>query len=281
MNPSGQSQPGPNNFPPNQGTSGNVPPAPNPYAQPNTPPATGWSSQPVGTPQMPQQPQAGWGQPANPYAQPQPAGQPYGPQPAGPQEYSADYLDQIAPGPGGPRLFSGSFTWIMIGLAIIFMFAVGVIALNNGGNNTATTQTAYFRITNLISITDNYRIYLKSSVLVSTNTNFKIYLTGAQHDLVDPLAKNGVATNKMDKTIKTSEKSVADGLTAKLEDARLNAILDRVYAREMAFQAQQLLNFYTKMTKSQSGAIANVAKSAIPNLQPIQKSFADFKDTEN
>lgn len=282
MNPSGQPQPGQqNNQPPYQPQPGGFPPAPTGYQQPQ---AGGYSTIPAnyGQPQVPGGPaQPGqFGQPyAQQYGQPAP---PPGPdlQPVMPQQYSADYLDQIAPPKSGPTLFSGNFTWIIVGLAVLFMFAVGILVLNNGGNNTVTAQTAYMRIDSLILITNNYRRYLKSSSLSSTNSNYKIFLTGALHDLVDPLAKNGVATNKLDKDLKTKEKASATEITSKLEDARLNAILDRSYAREMAYQSNLLLEMYKKMLKNKGPGIADNAKKTISNLEPLQKAFADFKESD-
>ena len=261
MNPNGQPQPNQ----PNQPPAGSPPPAPNNWQQPQS--AQNSWQQPA---------QSGWNQQS--YTQPSQA---LPSQPSTPTQYSADYLDQIAPGAGGPKLFSGSFTWILVGLAVVFMFAVGIIALSSGGNNTASAQTAYFKIENLIIISDNYRRYLKSSKLTTTNTNFKIFLSGAKTDITTPLTQNGFDVTKPDQTLKGQEKSVSTELASTLEDARLNAILDRVYAREMAYQAQLLLELYTKMTKSNAPGIADTAKKTIPNLQPIQKSFADFSGAED
>ncbi len=106
-------------------------------------------------------------------------------------------------------------------------------------------------------------------------------MTNSQRDLVDPMVKNGTDTKKIDKLLKDKEKAYGEAVAAKIEDARLNAILDRVYAREMAFQAQQLLELYKKMELNKSKSISDNAKKAIPNLEPIQKSFADFDDTKS
>lgn len=265
MNPNGQ-QPGQDN---NQPSSGPNPPASNFYGQLD-------SSQTPAPPQPapPRSPtESPWGQ--QPYQQP--AQPEYDQQPAAPQ-YSADYLDQIAPEQTHSTLFSGSYTWIIIGLAVVFMFAVGLIVAFSGNRNGDTAETAYIRLTNLIAVTNHYRPFLKSSKLSSTNSNFKIFMTGAQRDLIDPLAKNGVLTNKLDKEKKAREKAHISTVEAKLEDARLNAVLDRIYAREMAYQCELLLQMYKRMTKNISPDIANNAKKTIPNLEPLQKALADFKE---
>lgn len=270
MYPNGQSPQTPGGLPPQQpGQMGPYPPAPGaPY--------------PGQTPGQQYSPQQPWGQPLP--AQPQqpytnPAADPHAIPPQQQQQYAIDYLDQIAPPPSGPKLFSGSFTWIVIGLAILFIFAVSIIALNSGTSNTVSAQTAYLRFDNLSKVTTKYHKYLKSSKLSSTDSNFTLFMTNAERDLVDPMAKNGTDVKKIDKTLAAKEKSYSADVTAKLEDARLNAILDRVYAREMAYQAQQLIDLYKKMVLNKSKSISDNAKNAIPNLEPIQKAFADFNDT--
>lgn len=212
--------------------------------------------------------------------QPQPDPHAIPPQP-GQQQYAIDYLDQIAPPPSGPKFLGGSFTWIIIGLAVVFMFAVSIIALNSGSSNTTSAQTAYLRYDNLSKIPLKYHKYLKSSKLSSTDSNFALFMTNAKRDLEEPIAKNGTDLKKLDKTLQAKEKSLAADVTAKLEDARLNAILDRVYAREMAYQAQQLIELYKKMANNRSKSISDNAKKAIPNLEPIQKAFAEFDKVDS
>lgn len=266
MNPSGQPQPNQNN-PVNQPPQpGSVPSGANPYG----PQPSGYSQQ---VPQ-PQPWNAAPRQPGAPSAN-------YGPAPAAPASYTPDYLDQIAPPPAGPKLMGGNFTWIVIGLAVLFMFAVGLLTLTSGGSNTATAQSAYLRVGNLATLSDNYRRYLKSSKLTAANTNFKIFLSNAERDLAGPLTQNGVDLAKIDKESKAKEATVIDELATKLEDARLNAILDRTYAREMAYQTQLLLEQYNKMSKNQSKPIADNAKKTIPNLEPLQKTFAEFNDADD
>lgn len=280
MNPNGQPPQAPGNFPPQQ-----------PPQQGGFPPAPGQQpAQPVPTPGFYAQPQQpGTPSPANPYQQPpqpiQPAqnnGWGATPQPSapGPNGYAIDYLDQIAPPPSGPKFFSGSFTWILIGLAVVFMVAVGIISLNSGNGSTKVAQNAYLRFDNLSKVTTKYHKYLKDSKLSSTDSNFTIFMTNAQRDLVDPMAKNGLLLKNIDKKLKSTEATYSDDVATKLEDARLNAILDRAYAREMAYQAQLILEMYNKMAKSTSKSIKDNATKTIPNLEPIQKAFADFDETE-
>lgn len=274
MNPNGPPQPGQNNYPPSQPPQpGPIPPASNPYV--------GQPAQPTTYPQQIPQPQSWSSAPQPAYGQPvQPTGY-TAPQPAGPAPYTPDYLDQIAPKSRGASLMGGHFTWIIIGLAILFMFAVSLLTLTAGNSNTATAQSAYLRVENISPINDKYRRYLKSNQLVAANANLRIFFSNAQRDLAGPLNQNGVDLTKINKEAKAKETSAANELSEKLEDARLNAILDRTYAREMAYQTQLLLEQYNKMTKNQSKAIADNAKKTIPYLEPLQKSLAEFDESKD
>lgn len=268
MNPNGQ---------PPQNPGGTPPQTPPPQGQ--FPPQQGNYYQPQ-QPSQQYSPQQPWGQAIPPTQAQQAAGHP----PVDPhlippqqsQQYAIDYLDQIAPPPSGKKFLGGSFTWILIGLAVVFMIAVSIIAMGSGNSNTTSAQTAYLRYENLSKITLKYHKYLKSNTLSSTDSNLAIFMTNAKRDLVDPIAKNGTDVNKIDKELKAKETAISDKLTATIEDARLNAILDRVYAREMAYQTQQLLDLYKKMAQNRSKSIADNAQKAIPNLEPIHKAFDEF-----
>ena len=76
---------------------------------------------------------------------------------------------------------------------------------------------------------------LKSGALRSTNSNLAIFLTNANRDIAAPLSANGIDIKKLDSSVVAAEKG--DELKQTFEDARLNAVLDRTYAREMTSEA--------------------------------------------
>lgn len=266
--------PPPGGFPPDQPTQ------PDQSASPYDPkPPSSW--QPI--PDQPydqnsnnwnQQPQAGaqqgWGQqaPYDPYAQP----------PTDPNQYGADYLETIAPGPESTKLFSGNFTWIMIGLAVLFMFAVGLITAMSGTNNAETATKVYMRLDGLITATDKYRLYLKDSDLVAINSSLKIFMTGAKTNLEQPLIQNSVNLGKMPRELKASEKAYIAELEQKFEDAKLNAVLDRVYASAMTYESELMIQQFTSMSRNPSPLIAANAKATLPDLKPIYKALKDWRE---
>ncbi len=260
--PAGPPQPG---FPPVAPQQTPLQPGSDPFAQPGMAPPQPFAQPGQFNPGRPTQPTL-----PNP-------GMPG--QPIAASTYGADYLDTIAPPPRGPKLFSGSFTWILIGMAILFMFGVGIISLFSGKSNTTTAQTLYDRYDYYLKAVPNYHRYIKSSKLSGTDSDFKIFITNAQRDLIEPMSTNGLILKNLDKTIRANQKAYIDAIIAKLEDARLNATLDRNYASEMAYQAQAMIVMYNTMAKSTSKSISDNAKKALPTVTSIQKAFADFKES--
>lgn len=227
-------------------------------------------------PQPFQQPQP----PQSPYSQPSPQQPGYGPQPA--QTYAVDYLDQIAPPPPRQKFLSGVFGKAVIGLAVVFVLAVSIIVAMSGQKRTADLENIAVRLDNMQLVAKNTQKNLKNGKLLATNSNYQIWIANADRDAYDLLAKAEVKKTSMDKKMIASEKAAGNSLTAKFEDAKLNANLDRVYAREMAYQAQLLITAYNKMSKtSEAKAIRDYAKTSVKNLTPIQKSFSDFDDNTN
>ena len=79
-----------------------------------------------------------------------------------------------------------------------------------------------------------------------------------------------------------NEKTISEDLASKFEDARLNAVLDRVYASTMASETDKLTILLNSIAKnSKAKLIRDYAKSTAEDLAPIQKGFAEYLDNGN
>lgn len=252
--------------------------------QQTPPPQTpgGFGPQPgYTTPQPPAYPQP----PVQPQPQFQPISQPtpdpgYGPQPS--PTYAVDYLDQIAPPPPRAKFMNGGFGKAIIGLGILLVLGVSlIVALGGPKNRTADIENMAVRLENLQQVAKATQKNLKNSKLITTNSNYQIWLAGSNKEAADLVAQAGVKKSNTSKQMIASEKAASKALNDKFKEAKLNANLDRTYAREMAYQAQILMSVYKKMSKSEAKAIREYANKSASNLAPIQKSFADFDDSIN
>jgi len=194
-------------------------------------------------------------------------------------QYSIDYLNQIAPASKKPGMDNKKFLLLAGGgilLAIIVGFLVLVSSSASGPKEKMETLAA--RMQTLKKIADTAQKNIKSSELRSTNSSLTIFLTNANRDVAAPLAANGVDVKKENKKITAAENGAK--LTAKLEDARLNAVFDRTYAREMGYQLETvtvLMRDIYKNTKSKS--LKEFLENTNANLQPITKKMENFNAT--
>ena len=191
-------------------------------------------------------------------------------------EYSIDYLNQIAPQPKKPGLSSKMFL-ILIGGGVLLAIigAIFIFSSGSGSGPVQKMQTLASRMETLRTVSDKAQKNIKSGDLRSTNSNLTIFLTNANRDIVEPLETNGVDLKKIDKKIAAAEKG--EELTKKLEDARLNAVFDRVYAREMAYQLETVAALMQEIYgKTKSKSLQEFLLKTDDNLQPISEQLEDF-----
>lgn len=224
----------------------------------------------------------------NPTQQPLDQPQPVAPQPPTsygapqPPAYDPNYLDSIAPPPPRPSFLSGSFGKIFFILIGIFVFAVSLIIAFSGKDNTADLQQITVRIENLALISKDAHPKLKSNNLTTADSIFQAWIVNNSRQAKELLDKAGVKKTQYAKAMVASETAIAEDLDQKFTDARLNAILDRVYASTMSTETDKLLILLNKMAKtSKASAIREYARSASADLAPIQKSFAEYVDDGN
>lgn len=199
-------------------------------------------------------------------------------QPNQPQ-YSIDYLNQIAPEQKKPGVSNKVF-FLALGCGLLLAIIVFILMLNSGGG-TATTksrlETLSARIATLQTISQSATSDITSNQLNATNGNLEIALTNAARAIQEPLADNKIDATKIPQSILDQE--AGDDLTSTLADAKLNAIYDRVYAREMSLKISTTLALMSELyngTKNES--LRNFLDATTKDLKPINTQLAEFKD---
>jgi len=162
------------------------------------------------------------------------------------------------------------------------VLAVSLIVAFSGKDKTADLQQVSVRLENMSKTAKTIQKSIKSNNLSATNSNFQIWLTGNQSAAEELLKQGNVKKTDYSKAMVASEKKMITDLDAKFEDARLNATLNRVYARTMAIETEKIGNMLSSMAKkSSSSKIREYAKNANTNLAAIQKAFDSFEDNGN
>ncbi len=191
---------------------------------------------------------------------------------------SVDYLNQIAPTTTKSSRFSrNQFIFMGLGAAVIIVLALSLI-VSLGGTSNKSLQTLSARLTSTETIVNDSQKQIKSSTLRGLNSNLSIGLTNANRDIEPILEKNNITTKTMDAKIVAaeSEKPVLEIL----ENARLNAIYDRTYAREMAYRISTIISLAEDIKLStDSQSLAKFLNTTIDNLSPTQKALDEFNAT--
>jgi len=192
-----------------------------------------------------------------------------------PQVNPPDYLSQIAPHAPKQANFIQKQPIIVAVIAlfvIIILFAI--IGSLSGG--TKPTEQLAARLVSTQTIADGATTNLQSSQLRALNSDLKIYLTNTIRDLgVILKSSDNINIKQLDKKVVAAEANTQ--MTSNLEDARLNGIYDRTYAREMAYQLDTILTLMLQINNnSNSKSLKSFLTDARTNLEPTQKLFEDF-----
>ena len=189
------------------------------------------------------------------------------------------YLDQIAPKTSKRMDFLHSRPIIFGGIAIIIIIiAISVIGSLNNGSIPAEQLAARLSATEAIVSDANSKI--QSNQLLSFNSNLDIYLINTIRDIKPLLAKDKINIDKLSAAAKSAESNT--NLVAKLEDARLNAIYDRTYAREVSYRLDTTLSLMQQIYSSTNdSSLKSFLENAYQNLVPTQKQFADFNASDS
>lgn len=186
-----------------------------------------------------------------------------------------DYLDTIAPQSTKSPISNNLFFGVVIGAVIILILAIILIISTSGSSDKQSLERLGLRLQTLQKTSQDAEKNIQSSALLSTNGNLSTYLVNTNRDIETPLEAAGVKLKKADKKLAAQENGAE--LNKKLEDARLNAVFDRTYAREMTYQLETtalLMNTLNKSTNSKS--LKAYLPGAYKDLVELQKQMKDF-----
>ena len=191
-----------------------------------------------------------------------------------PNPIPSNYLDEIA----GPQKQTGMSNKLFLGIiaGAVLIIVIFFIALFSGGDSKAiSTERLALRLQTLQKVSDGTHKNLKDSKLRALNSRLITQLTNTNRDIAAPLKAAGINIKKTDKKLTAQENG--EKLTKKLEDARLNGMLDRVYANEMSHELETsaiMMENLFKSTKSKS--LKKFLEDSYDDLSALQKEFEDY-----
>lgn len=195
-------------------------------------------------------------------------------------QYSIDYLNQIAPKPARRGFNNQILVFAAIGGGILILIIIVASLLGAGSVPTTNMETLAARLETLTTISQDAQVNIKSNQLAGINSELNIFLTNADHDMATPLLNNGIDVKNLDKTIVAAENG--SSLKAKLDDARLNAVFDRTYAREMSYELETVHSLMqTIYNSTRSTSMKSFLQTTDSNLAPIKQQMDTFDATSS
>lgn len=192
--------------------------------------------------------------------------------------YPNNYLDTIAVQPQ-VKTMSPVLLWTVIGGVLVFAVVVLLLVLNGGSSSTDSLTRFGARMNSLQAISEDSQENLKSSDLRTLNSNLTLVLTNANRDLKEPFTTLGIKPENKKLATVTEVAAETAELNGRLEDARLNAVFDRTYAREMSYYLKSLrmdIRHIYKSTKNTE--LKQALETTDSNLSPIVSGFSGFNE---
>lgn len=201
-----------------------------------------------------------------------------------------DYLDQIASTvrPKKKTGFSGLaaspfFKVIVVGI-IAFVIVVIVGMLIGGGKTSLKNQMIELKLQldGTMSVISDYQANLKSSDLRSSSASLYGVLSNTSRDLQEFLqTKYGYKSGDEDEDLKEEANLAKDALETDLFNAKINGVLDRIYAHKMAYQITVITAKESSIHNASSDETLNsIIETSYNGLSNLYGKFNDFSEAK-
>lgn len=204
-----------------------------------------------------------------------------------------EYLNQISAsvrpvkqkkGVGG---FSGVFGSIYFKLgvvALIILIITVIIGSILGSLPTAEEKTIdlKLRIDNTSGVITEYQPSVKSSLLRSLSASLKGVLTNTSTQLDNYMAQAyGYSDDSIKETAREAAELNKDSLINELFEAKINGLLDRVYAHKMSLEVYGIMSDESSIfTATSDETLKSLLSNSYDSLNNLYKELNDFSETK-
>jgi hypothetical protein len=202
-----------------------------------------------------------------------------------------DYLKQISAKPlkaaaASQNKFLSPFMIKLIAcglIAIVLLIVVMNLLGQSGARAKALTETIYTRMS-LLSRNggpiDSYGKQLYSSDLRALSSTLKTNLVNSARDLEILMPDISLNPNQVSKTVTANEEAYLTEYTSMLENARLNALLDRTYSSTTTLVISQLLTEINELlARNENRALEDLLQRTRTNFEQLRIHFQEFTDS--
>lgn len=165
--------------------------------------------------------------------------------------------------------------------AFLFIMCVGLVLNAGKSSPTDLTKQLYVRTANLNTTLTTYNKSLKSSQLRAIGTSLNGVLTGASASLSNYLLPEDGEKGDLNPPEKllATETTTDEELNTSLNNAKLNGILDRVYANQIQLQVSLLISFIAQLEpRTKDEALLDIITQYQSNLYVIEQSLENYSN---
>ena len=171
----------------------------------------------------------------------------------------------------------------MIGV-VGFILIVIIGSLLGGGKGNFKSQLAALQLhlDNTSSLISTFQKSVKSSDLRSTSASLYSVLTNTSRDVASYLSsKYKFKVSSAEQNVKNQAKLARDGLEAELMNAKINGLLDRVFAMKMKYEVSTFMAEETEIyNASGDESLRGAMNSSYNSLKTLYEKLDSFSETK-
>ncbi len=163
----------------------------------------------------------------------------------------------------------------------IIIAIIGAILSGNKGGEKNLSISLKLHIDNTSEIIQQFQPNVKSSSLRSSSASLYSVLSNTSRELTGYLTEKYDFKDKdVAKNITDEATLLKDGLEAELFEAKINGILDRIYAHKMSYEISLIMSEEAKIINSTgNGALKELLTASYNSLNNLYTPFNDFSET--
>ncbi|MBQ3263635.1 hypothetical protein IJH06_00750 [Candidatus Saccharibacteria bacterium] len=200
-----------------------------------------------------------------------------------------EYLKQISLNSRPAKKSKGTFLktpavkiiGILTGLTIVILIFGSILT---SGSTSLKDQAIALKLhlDNTSTIISDFQPSVKSSDLRSSSASLSSILSNTSRDLTSYLtAVYGYDNGSVPAGLKSEADLNRDSLESDLKSAKINGILDRIYARKMAYEISLLLGEESAIyNATEDTSLKSVLGDSYSSLSNLYDKFNDFSETK-
>ena len=204
---------------------------------------------------------------------------------------SQDYLDQISRSARPVKQKKGGISgilsskWFKWGLgALILLVVIVIFGSMLGGKETLEEKCVDLKlhINGTSEVISEYQGNIKSSLLRSLSASLKGVLTNTSSQLNTYMVeKYGYEDGKEKEAVKEAADLKRDELMNELFEAKINGLLDRVFAHKMTLEIYSIMSDEAGISNaSDDAALKSLLENSYNSLNNLYTQYNDFSETK-